>query len=183
MLAIIDLNTDTLHDALESLDTVLIPWLESREPSLSEEDLEREYVKMALQVINQHDPDLDEAKRTYYVYQLVAILKQLAQSPNLQNMVSALRAESRRQQSQTDFVVETAEPYLRAVAEAIGSFQEAVNPYVLNKAVAMALASVASVYETTSYVRTGRLPDLPKGQPLRERPQVQYDVSPQPTDH
>ena len=184
MLAIVDLNTDSLYDALESLQTVLLPWLESRPPSLSEADAEREYVKMALQVIDQYDPELDEAKRTYYVYQLVAVLNQLAQSPNLQNMVSALRAESSQHQSQTNLVVETSEPYQRAFAEAVAKAlgSSAANVYLDNQLVEAIAASIALFSETTSYVRAGRLPDLPKGQPLRERPQARYDVSPQPSE-
>ena len=175
MLTLVDLNTDTLHDALESLDTVLIPWLESREPSLSEEDLERQYVRMALQVIDQHDPDLDEAKRTYYVYQLVVVLKELVKSPNLQDIVSALRAEHDVVQLQATSIAinkfSELEPGVRALAEALSHQRTA--PQALMGATKQAAPSVG----------VGRLPDLPTGQPLRERRQVRYDVTPQPSDH
>ena len=168
MLAIVDLNTDTLHDALESLDTVLIPWLESREPSLSEEDLEREYVRMALQVIDQYDPDLDEAKRTYYVYQLVMVLKELANSPNLQDTVSALKAGDNVVQTQTaPFEYSTRMEHLIVGA----AIQETA-----------AQAPMRATKRPAPSAPIGRLPDLPEGQPLRERPQVRYDVTPQPSD-
>ncbi len=168
MLAIVELNTDTLHDALESLDTILIPWLESRAPSLSEEDIEREYVKMALQIIDQYDPDLDEAKRTYYVYQLVTALKELARSPNLQDTVTTLRAEPNKASASVNEI--------NRLYSSIGVAGEGKSSFLTKLATGQGL-----VYVMTQK-QTGRLPELPKGQPLRERPQVRYDVTPNPTD-
>lgn len=151
MLAVVDLDVDSLGDALESLQTVLIPWLQQRSSlPLNEEEAEREYVKLALEVIARYDPTLDEAKQTYFVYRLVPVLRELAETPALSDVVQAMANGYVPLPEQAESVT------ARSTEQRTqGSARQPAQP-------------------------TGRLPDLPTGQPLRERPRVRYDAGRKP---
>ncbi len=94
MLVTVDVEVDEMADAIESVQSVLLPWLvEHASESLSEEEAEREYVRLALEVLNQYNPTLDEARQTYFVYRLVSVINELVESPTLLRTVGVLTQE------------------------------------------------------------------------------------------